>query len=149
MIPEIIFSSYDDQNEHGLTYVIIGARYHDKWIFVYHNRRQNWGMPAGHIESGEMPAETAERELVEEAGAVSYIIEPVATYTVIRNGIAGSGKLFYAVVSELGEIIDREEIGDIMLSDKLPGDIAFPEVHRSLFDYLEWYHQNRGASNKE
>ena len=149
MESEIIFSSCDEQPDHRLIYAIIGARYHDKWIFVYHNRRHNWGMPAGHIESGEDPADTAERELVEETGAISYLIEPVATYTVVRNGEAGAGRLYYAVVSELGEIIDTEEIGDIMLADNLPGDIAFPEVHRSLFNYLDQYHKNRDTNNQK
>lgn len=146
---EIIFSSCDDQPDHKLVYAIIGTRYNDKWIFVYHNRRQNWGMPAGHIESGEDPDEAAERELVEETGAISYSIEPVATYLIIRNGETGAGRLYYAVVSELGKIIDTEEIGDIMLADNLPGDIAFPEVHRSLFNYLERYHQNRSTNSEK
>lgn len=145
MNEKVIFSSPDDQPAHGCTYVIVGARYRDKWIFVYHNRRANWGMPAGHVESGETPEVTAERELVEETGAVRYIIEPVATYTVIRDGAAGSGRLYYAIVSELGEIIDTEEIGRIQLADSLPGDVAFPGVHSLLFEYLERYHNRRSG----
>jgi 8-oxo-dGTP diphosphatase len=148
MNEEVIFSSIDDQPAHGLSYAIIGARYSDKWIFVYHNRRGNWGMPAGHVENGEAPDDTAERELVEETGAVNYIIEPVATYTVLRDGAAGSGRLYYAVVSELGEIIDREEIGEIQFADSLPANVAFPGVHRLLFDYLEKYHITRGGRER-
>ncbi|MCA1756622.1 MAG: NUDIX domain-containing protein [Bacteroidales bacterium] len=144
MNEEVLFSSNDDQPPHGFTYAIIGARYLGKWVFVYHNRRGNWGMPAGHVEAGETPDETAERELVEETGAVSYIIEPVATYTVIRDGAAGSGRLYYAIIRELGEIIDREEIGSIQFADQLPEDVAFPGVHRLLFNFLESYHLKRG-----
>lgn len=148
MSEQVIFSSTDDQPAHGFTYAIVGARYRDKWIFVYHNRRGNWGMPAGHVEIGETPEVTAERELVEETGAVRYTIEPVATYTVIRDGVEGSGRLYYAIVSELGEIIDTEEIGRIQLSSTLPDDVAFPGVHTLLFDYLERYHNNRSGKGE-
>jgi len=54
--------------ESQLTYVVMGARYRDEWIFVRHKERVSWEMPAGHIEPGETADQAAERELLEEAG---------------------------------------------------------------------------------
>ena len=48
-----------------LTYVVIGARENDKWIFVRHRERQSWELPAGHIEkneeAGRLPGESCTR----------------------------------------------------------------------------------------
>jgi 8-oxo-dGTP diphosphatase len=141
----VIFSPPGSQPAHGLTYVIIGARYQDKWIFVFHNRRRSYGMPAGHIDHGEDSCSAAERELREETGALKFTLERVAVYTVESGDKAGSGVLFFAEVDALGEILDKEEIGNIFLSDKLPDDSAFSEIQVILFNYLVKYTNARGG----
>ncbi len=63
--PEIRF---DTDLEDILTYVVIGTRYLDKWVFVRHKLRRTWEIPGGHIEEDETPLEAAQRELQEETG---------------------------------------------------------------------------------
>ena len=96
-------------------------------------------MPAGHIDNGEDTRSAAERELREETGALKFTLESVAVYTVESGNMAGSGVLFFAEVDTLGEILDKEEIGNIILLDKLPHDIAFSEIQITLFNYLVKY----------
>ena len=36
-----------------LIYVVVAARFLDKWIFVRHFERNTWEMVSGHIEGGE------------------------------------------------------------------------------------------------
>jgi 8-oxo-dGTP pyrophosphatase MutT (NUDIX family) len=43
----------------------------------------DWGMPGGHVEPGETPAETAARELLEETGAE---VDPADLMLVYRQG---------------------------------------------------------------
>lgn len=136
MKPVVTFSAPAFMPDHGLTYAIIGARYNGKWIFVYHNARQGYGLPAGHIEQGEDPETTARRELAEETGAKSFSLTCVATYTVEDGEKAGSGRLYYAEVSSIGEIIDRDEIGNILLSESIPQGVSFPAIQNEMFAKL-------------
>ncbi|MDO4912962.1 MAG: NUDIX domain-containing protein [Bifidobacteriaceae bacterium] len=50
-------------------------------IIARHSRSGHleWCLPKGHIEAGEMPQETAVREIREETGIIGEIIEPIAT----------------------------------------------------------------------
>ena len=47
-----------------------------RFLMVWHNRRNGWEMPGGHVEEGETSEDAAKREFLEEAG---YEIEIVAT----------------------------------------------------------------------
>lgn len=47
----------------------------DKFLMVWHNKRNGWEMPGGHVEEGETSEQAAAREFLEEAG---YGIEIVA-----------------------------------------------------------------------
>ncbi len=48
----------------------------DDFLMVWHNGRNGWEMPGGHVEDGETSEQAAAREFLEEAG---YEIEVVAT----------------------------------------------------------------------
>jgi len=137
MKTEVTFNSPTYMPVHGLTYVIIGARYSGRWIFVFHNRRKGYSLPAGHIDEGEDPDVAARRELAEESGALEFTISCIATYTVVSGKVAGSGRLYYAEVSEIGEIIDTDEIGNIIFSDSIPEGVIFPEIQEPLFNRLK------------
>lgn len=47
----------------------------DRFLMVWHSRRNGWEMPGGHVEEGETSEQAAKREFLEEAG---YEIEVVA-----------------------------------------------------------------------
>ena len=99
--------------DHELTYVVLGARFKDQWIFVRHRERQSWEMPAGHIEAGEVAHEAAARELREETGASLFKLKPICDY-----------QLEY-------------EIEELCFSTGLPSSLTYPEVQSLLFQRVE------------
>jgi 8-oxo-dGTP diphosphatase len=119
-------------NERELTYVVIGARYMDRWIFVRHRDRSTWEMPAGHIEKGESADRAAVRELFEETGAVRSHLEHICDYAVVTDEITELGRLYSAEVQQMEEIL-KYETAEILLSGDLPNGLTYPEVQAVLF----------------
>jgi 8-oxo-dGTP diphosphatase len=118
-----------------LSYVIIGARYREQWIFVRHRDRDTWELPAGHIEAGEEPDRAAERELHEETGAINPSLRAVSDYQVSVGNSQAYGRLYLAQVKDLGSLPEFE-IAEIKLSGQLPSPLTYPEVQRVLFSLL-------------
>ena len=120
-------------------YADVLALYKGKWIFCKHKQRNTWEHPAGHIESGETPLETAKRELYEESGAVDFDIEPLFDYLVTGefNGanIDGNGQVYFATVHTLGELPSGSEMEKIDFFDSLPNDLTYPVMH----DFFNYY----------
>lgn len=127
----------------GLVFVIIGARYKGKWVFIKHKHRKGYELPAGHIDEEEHPDSAARRELAEETGALEYELECISAYTVSDDGEMRAGRLYYAEIEKLGQQIDEDEIDDVILSDSLPSQLTFPYVQGMLFDYLEKHRLNQ------
>jgi 8-oxo-dGTP diphosphatase len=127
-----------------LIYSVVAARTGDKWIFVRHQARTTWEMAAGHIEINEEPFETAERELVEETGAINFNIECIATYSVTDDKGTGFGRLYYAEVTELGPVNDRSEIAEVRLMDHLPENLTYPDIQPCFFSTVTDYLKRKG-----
>lgn len=115
-----------------LNYVVMGARYLDKWIFVRHRQRTTWEMVSGHIEAGESADEAAHRELSEEAGVVNSSLKVLCDYEVSVKGKQEYGRFYGVVVYELNPQFEHE-IEELIMADTLPGALTYPEVHTKLF----------------
>jgi 8-oxo-dGTP diphosphatase len=116
-----------------LIYSIISAKYKNRWIFVRHQNRSTWEIAGGHIEIGETPHDTACRELMEETGALRFNLECVATYSVMKDGRTGYGRLYLAEVFELGPVPDVSEIVEVKLFDHLPENLTYPDIQPFFF----------------
>jgi len=138
-MPRIDFHPPDHYPGCGLTFVVIGARYRDKWLFIRHRHRKSYELPAGHIGKGEEADIAASRELAEETGATVFRIECISTYTVREDASIRAGRLYFAEIKTMGQQRDESEIEDFLLSSSLPSDLGFPYVQSVLFDYLEAY----------
>ena len=124
--------------ETDLSYVVIGARENDKWIFVRHRERQSWELPAGHIEKNEEVGEAARRELYEETGTTESEMVVLTDYRVSIRGKLLFGRLFYAHVKERGPL-PVSEIGEIKIAGESPAPATYPEAHKVFVRLLETY----------
>jgi 8-oxo-dGTP diphosphatase len=116
-----------------VTYSVIVSRYMGKWIFVRHHQRCTFEIPGGHIEKNETPYDAAGRELIEETGAISFTLESICTYSVQKGKRKDYGKLFFAEISEIGQVKDISEIGEVMLQENLPENLTYPDIQPYLF----------------
>jgi 8-oxo-dGTP diphosphatase len=127
-----------------LTYSVISARFNNRWIFVRHQMRSTWEIAGGHIETGETSFEAAERELMEETGALKFNLECLATYSVEIDSETGWGRLYLADVSELGPVPDVSEIAEAVLLDHLPENLTHPDIQPHLFRRTVEYLNSQG-----
>ncbi len=113
-------------------YVVLQARHEGKWVFVRHRDRETWEIPGGHIEPGETPDQAADRELVEETGAISFKCQAVHDYSVTRNDETNYGRLYFCEIKTLGDI-GEFEIAEVMLSEELPTELTYAAIQPHLF----------------
>lgn len=95
-------------------------------------------MPAGHIESGEEAHEAAARELREETGAMVFSLKPVGDYSVTVDQKREYGRLYFAKVEELANLLEYE-IEELRYSTGLPSSLTYPEVQTLLFERVKAY----------
>ncbi|HEX2919847.1 MAG TPA: NUDIX domain-containing protein [Bacteroidales bacterium] len=124
-----------------LTYSVICARYKDQWVYVRNRLRTTYEIPGGHIEAGESSDQAAKRELMEETGAIKFEITRIATYSVDIDGQTGWGRVYYAIINEIGPVPDNSEIGEVIFLNGFPEDNTHPHIQPHLFrkvnEYLE------------
>ena len=77
-------------------FVVIFARYQDKWLYCRAKERNVFETAGGHIEPGETPLGAAKRELFEETGAARFEITPAFDYSVHFPTASSNGQVFLA-----------------------------------------------------
>jgi len=132
--------------EINLTYSVIAAKYGNDWLYVRHHKRNTWEIPGGHIERGESADEAARRELMEETGSLEFTIECVSTYSVLKNGETGYGRLYLAKISRLGPVPDISEIAEVKMMDTLPENLTHPDIQPYLYQRVLEYLKKKNKS---
>lgn len=131
------YSTVDDDL---LGIVMIGAVYQGKWVFCQHAGRTSLEIPGGHRELGENILHTAERELYEETGALSFRLYPVCVYSVISsdefNGRENFGMLYYAEITEKDSQL-RYEIDKNCLLNASPEEWTYPDIQPYLLKEIK------------
>ena len=126
-------SFYDSIDDGLLKFAVIISKYNRKWVFCKHRERNTYEIPGGHRETGEKIDETAKRELIEETGAIDFIINPVCVYSVTgknrvnENGEETFGMLYYAEIRSFSKKLNSE-IKYIKLFDELPTEWTYPLI---------------------
>ena len=118
---------YCDEKEY--TRVVCVCRYQGKYLFSYNKKRNGWEIPGGHIEKGETWMEAVKREMYEETGATKIRVEPICVYKITDFGL-----LCYCEIEQLEKLPLEYEMSEIMLSDKLPNNMTFPDSFRIYFN---------------
>jgi len=119
----------------SFTFVVIFARYKDKWLYCRAKEREVFETAGGHIEPGETPLEAAKRELYEETGALAFDIEPAFDYSVKSSAGYSTGQVFFAKIHELGEIPDYE-MAEVRLFDTIPDRMRFPQILPVIYEKM-------------
>lgn len=144
---------YDSVDDKLLKFAVIVSRSEGKWVFCKHKERNTYEVPGGHREKGETILETAKREMMEETGAVQFIINSVCVYSVTgknrvnETGDETYGMLYYAEISEFNPNLNSE-MEKIELFDELPEAWTYPdiqpllvaEVHRRFGENVDEYY---------
>ena len=119
-------------------YVVVFARYRDQWLYCRAKARDGFETAGGHIEPGETPLAAAKRELYEETGAVSFDIEAAFDYGVHVPNAWSYGQVFFARISELGDMPDFE-MAEVRLFDAIPDRMRFPFILPVLYENMQYW----------
>lgn len=134
---EIHFYAPGEISDGLLGFAVITARFCGHWVFSRHKQRTTWEIPGGRREPGESSDETARRELWEETGAEEADIRRVCVYAVTKDGETKYGMLYCAEISRLGQLPAEFEMAEIMVSDKLPEHLTYPDIVPTLFEKVQ------------
>ncbi len=129
---KVDFHEIQEISDRPLKYVVIQAKYGDKWIFVRHKDRTSWEIVGGHIEDGELPMEAAKRELNEETGAIDFRLYPICDYSVDRGQGPTFGRLYYGEVHSLGHL--EYEIEELSFGYEMPAHLTYGDIQPYLYE---------------
>lgn len=119
----IEFFEYDAIPDSEFAYAVVAARHAGKWVFCK-NKTRLWEIPGGHRDAGEEILHTAQRELFEETGALSFSIKPAFAYLLTGQ----YGAVFTAEIETFGPL-PAFEIERIDFFTAPPADLTFPHAH--------------------
>ena len=124
---------YDSVDDELIKFAVIISRSNGKWVFCKHKDRTTLEVPGGHREQGETAYEAAERELIEETGAIDFIIAPICVYSVVKTDTSEEsyGMLYYAEISTFESEL-HSEIESVYLTDGLPDNWTYPLIQPEL-----------------
>ena len=125
-----------EEKAENCRFTVIFARYRDKWVFPRHRARQTYETAGGHIEPGETPLDCAKRELWEETGAKEFTIRHLFDYWAADETGDAYGAVFYAEITEMGQLPADFEMKEVGLFDSLPENLTYPHITPVLFKSL-------------
>jgi 8-oxo-dGTP pyrophosphatase MutT (NUDIX family) len=114
-------------------FVVIFAKYQDRWLYSRHKSRDTWETAGGHIEPGESPIQAARRELYEETGAIDCEISPVFDYSTD----SGNGQVFFAKVHRLDSLPVESEMAEVRKLDSMPDKMTYSQILPMLYDRMQ------------
>lgn len=109
-----------------IKFVVMYARYQDKWVYAWHRYRKSFEHAGGHVEPGEAPMAAAMRELFEETGITDCKMRPLWDYVQYsdKGEFVNNGRVYLAEVHSLGEL-PESEMDRIELFDTTPENYTY------------------------
>lgn len=133
---------YDKVDDNLLKFAVIISKSKGKWVVCKHKERDTYELPGGHRENGERIDDTAKRELMEETGAIEFLINPVCVYSVIgKNRVNNTGEetygmLYFAEIARFANEL-HSEMEKVVLLDELPNEWTYPLIQPVLIEEYE------------
>ena len=130
---------YDQVADELLKFAVIISKTKGKWVFCKHKERNTYEVPGGHREQNEAILETAKRELMEETGALDFIIFPICVYSVTgknkvnETGEETYGMLFYADIKTFENEL-HSEMEKVLITDMLVENWTYPLIQPKLIE---------------
>ena len=130
---------YDSIKDEFLKFAVIISKYNGKWVFCKHKERNTYEIPGGHREPNESIVAAAQRELIEETGALDFSIKPICIYSVTgknrvnQTGEETFGMLFFAEIKSFSSQI-TSEIEYVKYFDELPTKWTYPLIQPLLIE---------------
>ena len=102
-------------------------------------RAGSWCLPAGFMEAGETPEQTALRELEEETGVIAQLTGLFGVYAGFDDPRVRAVLILYAGVSTGGTLRAGDDAIDLAWYplDALPDDLAFASHRQALAELIE------------
>jgi len=102
-------------------------------------RAGSWCLPAGFMEAGETPEQTAVRELEEETGVIAQLTGLFGVYAGFDDPRVRAVLILYAGVSTGGTLRAGDDAIDLAWYplDALPDDLAFASHRQALAELIE------------
>lgn len=124
-----------------------------KFLLIYSKRNSSWGLPKGHLESGETEIEAAGREIQEETGIDDLnfvagfreedIYESVSNRGQFMGQTIEKHSVYFLAMTKADKIkVDVDEIGDyrwstIQEAEALLSFETSKKIVRKAYDYLK------------
>lgn len=114
-------------------YVVIVSFYQGELVWVRQKGRDTWEIPGGHVEKDETPNAAAERELVEETGAVYYTIFPLCDFKLVTPNGSSYNRLYIAEIEEIRSNSEYE-IEEVRVFAKHPPNLTHGTIQLKLIE---------------
>ena len=58
-----------------------------------------------------------------------------------KDGTGGYGRLYYAEITSMGPVQDKEEVDELLFSRNMPAALTYPDIQSALFSRVFRYIQ--------
>ena len=142
----VVFYQPGEKEDSLLTHAIIAARYQDRWIFVRRPDEKTWNMPNIKRLEGETIDQTAQRALYTTTGATQTELHPVCSFSAQAGEEEGYGMLYFAIITEKGDLPADSGIAEYDLRHPLPRKMNFKEIQQPLYHQVQdWLNRQTSA----